>query len=327
MSLLLPFTQARGHRTPRRGPITWLVLHTTESDIPHLTDGTDPGAERTASYFQTNSSTSSHWVVDDDSAVQCVAAGDEAYTQAPWNPYALAVEQEGRAAFTEADWLGPHAGILDQTAKIAAAAYTSFAIPLRYLDRATLTAALADNPDPRSWPKGVTTHVELNNVARNLGLAWVKANTPSIPSSYTQAQFFDLTSHTDPGTNFPMNEVLARARRILDPEPPIQPTPDPITFPEGDDSMLMIHVPVADDGRECYARFAGDIAKSPTGGLAIRDLVWIDGPTNAGLKRLGFEERRLPVGDLHGVALLGPLPEGDPVHDWKTSDFMRVIGS
>lgn len=337
MSLLLPFKAASGKHHPRRGPIVWLVLHTTESDIGPLGPG-DQGAERTAAYFQSSAAgTSSTWVVDDDSAIQCVALGDEPWTQAPWNPFSVSIEQEGRAAFTRADWLGAHSGMLDQAANIIASCYTALNIPLRYLTGAEIAASLLLEPDdPNRWPKGVTTHVELNAAARALGLDWCKRYTAgSLSSSYTQSSFIgELTSHTDPGMGYPIDEVLARARRLLDPTIPVTPPTEPITFPEGEDSMLMIHVPVAADGRECYARFSGEISKSPTGGLAIRDVVWIDGYTNDTLKNLGFQERRLAVADLRGVALLGPYPtknpDGspmDPIHDWKPSDFMRVIGA
>jgi hypothetical protein len=224
--MLLMFTQAHGRHSPRRGPITWLVLHTTESDIGPAGAG-DQGAERTAAWMAgATADTSSHYVVDDDSTIQCVALTDEAWTQAPWNPFSVSIEQEGRAAFTRDDWLGPHSGMLDQTAKILADCYTQLGIPLRYLASTDLVAGLKAGV----WPKGVTSHVELNTAARTLGLDWCKANTlGSLGGGYTQAQFFALTSHTDPGTNYPIDEVLARARRILDP------TPTPI--PDQEDDM------------------------------------------------------------------------------------------
>jgi hypothetical protein len=282
--------------------VRWIVLHTTESDIDPAALP-DHGAERTAAYFQQITDVSSHYVVDDDSTVQCVSESDEAYTQAPWNRYAISIEQEGRAAFTRDAWLTTHNGLLNQTAALLADITTRCGIPLAWVSGDNIIAAAGQGP------AGVTTHVELNKAARKFGVGWARS-MGLVPGDYTAAQFFSLTSHTDPGSNYPIDVVLARAAALK----------------EGDD-MFVVHVPVVEDGTKCYARFAGPMYTTPTGGLVAGEVVWIDGPTYAAYQRLGVTERSLAVTDFKGVILLGRVPTGDPIHAWAPSDFAQVVGS
>jgi hypothetical protein len=297
----------------RRGDVKWIVLHTTESDIGPVGPG-DMGAENTAKYFQNpNLDVSSHFVVDDDSTVQCVKLVDEAFTNGPWNRWTITIEQEGRAAFD--NWTTVHNGLLEQTASLLANLYTEYNVPLKFVTGAEIANAILTG---QAWPKGVTTHIELNNAARTLGQDWAKS-AGLVGTAQTVQSWRNLISHTDPGVNYPTDEVIRRARAKLGVVPPSQ-------IDASEEGVFGIFAPVATDGRTCYARFSGTAYKSDTGGIAIRDIVWIDGPTYEGLKNLGFKENKIALTDLHGVALLGPMPVGDPIHTWVAGDFMRVIG-
>lgn len=340
--MLMLFRQAKGFRHPRRGAVVWVVLHTTESDIGPAGPG-DQGAESTANYFAGNSSTSSHYVTDDDSAVACVAEDAEAYTQAPWNRWAISIEQDARARFTREEWTTVHAGLLEQTAKVVADVCARYELPIRFVNAQQIATAAAAGAD---LPKGVTTHVELNRAARILGLAWGK-RLGLVGSDYSELDWFSLTSHTDPGDGYPADLVLARATAIANPDPDVEPTPVVIPSMEGDE-VYVVHEPYVIDPegdkqlpdgtrvRFTYAKFAGTMyaTESDPPQQVAGPVVWIDGPTDAAYRNMLVHRRPLPVTDLHGVVLLGPFPtknaDGspmDPVHPWERGDFMRVIGA
>lgn len=305
-----PLVQAAGFHQNRRGPITWIVLHTTESDIdPDRIP--DHGAEQTAAYFQGIHNVSSHYVVDDDSTVQCVQENDEAYTQAPWNPFSISIEQEGRALFDGVAWVNHHGGLLDQTAALVADLSVRRNIPLRFVASDDIVGSIKNLGV--IGPPGITTHIELNHASRALGADWF-ATRGLLPAGY--AQFTALTSHTDPGDAYPIDAVLDRARRRLG---PVQ----PISSPEG--KMLVLHAPVADNGQTAYARFLGEMVPAPNGNFVGMPCYWVQDPNLANVyKSWGIPERLIPVADFANVPLLGPVPHDDPVYDWSQFKFIRL---
>lgn len=217
-----PFVQSPNRRHPRRASVVWVTLHTTESDIG---GSPDRGAENTASYF-TNSGidVSSHYVTDDDSTVQCVDEGDEAWTNAPWNPFSITIEQDGRAAWSRDYWLANHDGLLNQTAALVADICTRHSIPIRRVTPVEVAAAARGGG--LGMASGVITHVDLNTAARALGKSYFQG-LGYISSSYSDSSFFGLTSHTDCGAGYPIDVVLDRAAAHA----------SPTVAPEEDDTM------------------------------------------------------------------------------------------
>lgn len=176
----LPFVQAKGYTRGRPdGPPIWVVWHTMEA-------GEFSGrAESTAAYFANpgdGRQVSSHYTVDDNSVVQCVGLDDSAWTvgNRPGNNRGINWELAGFARQSRTEWLDAFGvAMFAQMAPIAAADMVRFAIPNRWCSIADLVARRP----------GLTTHNDLR-------LA------------------FGVTTHTDPGPNFPrdyLQQVLAAA--------------------------------------------------------------------------------------------------------------------
>jgi len=184
-----PFVRARGFTPASRGKddIDVIVLHTAE--IPETPDA----AERIARYFQTTSrEVSAHYCVDNNSIVQCVKEKDVAWTAPGNNWNGIQIEQSGFARQTKADWNDAHSkALLERTARLIAEISKRYAIPIVPLDAADL----------RADRRGVTTHVAVSR-------AWRRSN------------------HWDPGPNFPLGKVLARAKELRGSGPP-RPKPRP----------------------------------------------------------------------------------------------------
>ncbi len=176
----LPFVQAKGYTRGRPdGPPLWIVVHDMEASE------WSGRAESTAAYFANPSdgrSVSSHYTVDNDSVIQCVDEDDIAWTvgNRPGNYRGINWELSGFARQTRAEWLDPFGvAMFAQMAPIAAASMHRWGIPNRWCTVADL----------RSFHPGLTTHNDLR-VA------------------------FGVTTHTDPGPNFPfdyLQQVLAAA--------------------------------------------------------------------------------------------------------------------
>lgn len=170
----LPFIRAKGYTKGRPdGPPLWIVWHTMEVD--ELPDR----AENTAQYFADPSDgreVSSHWCVDNNSAVQSVNEQDVAWTvgNRPGNNRGVNFELAGRARQTRTQWLDAYGrGLFATAAPIVARSMTRWDIPNRWCSIADLEARRP----------GHTTHNDLR-VA------------------------FGGTTHTDPGGEFPRDHVL-----------------------------------------------------------------------------------------------------------------------
>ena len=170
----LPFVQAQGYTRGRAdGPPLWVVIHDMEA-------GEDSQrAESTAAYFADPSdgrSVSSHYCGDNDSVIQCVDLDDVAWTvgNRPGNYRGLNWEFSGFANQTRDQWLDPFGkAMLAQAAPLMRSDMARFHIPLH---RCTVSELLA-------FKSGFTTHNDLR-------LA------------------FGVTSHTDPGPNFPFDYLF-----------------------------------------------------------------------------------------------------------------------
>lgn len=305
-----PFVPATGFHRGRRGAIVWIVLHTTESDIDP-TRLPDRGAEQTAQYFAHQRGVSSHYVVDDDSIIQCVQESDESYTQAPWNAYCISVEQEARAGFSRDEWQSHHDGVLSNTAALIAELNVRRNIALRAVTGPDIVDHITTFGTP--GPTGVTTHYELNQASRALGMDWF-VGRGMLGSNY--GHWTALTSHYDPGAGFPIDVVLDRARALLG---------GPSTPTTQDGKMLVLHAPVRDDGAGCYARFFGEMIPAPNGNLVGMPMYWIEDSNLAEVyKSWGVPERPIKLNELGNVPLLGPVPHDDTLYDWSQFKFIRL---
>lgn len=180
----LPFVQAKGYTKGRPdGPPLWIVWHDMEAS-EH-----SGRAESTALYFANppdGRSVSSHYVVDNDSVVQCVRLADSAWTvgNRPGNNRGINWELSGFARQTCAEWLdGFGVAMFAQAAPIVAADMLRYGIPNRWC---TIDDLIARRP-------GHTTHNDLR-VA------------------------FNVTTHTDPGPGFPRDHVLKVVGKALAPQ-------------------------------------------------------------------------------------------------------------
>lgn len=170
----LPFVQAKFYGRGRPdGPPLWIVVHDMEASEY------SGRAESTAAYFANPGDgrvVSSHYCVDDDSVVQCVALADVAWTvgNRPGNNLGINWELAGFARQTRDEWLDPFGrAMFARMAPYVRADAARYGIPLRQCSIADLKA----------YRPGITSHNDLR-------LA------------------FAGTDHTDPGPAFPWDYFL-----------------------------------------------------------------------------------------------------------------------
>lgn len=126
--------------------------------------------------------TSAHYAVDPGTATHSVPEGHVAY-HAPPNGESIGIEHAGRAAFTATQWAA-HQDMLDLSVELCAGICARWGIPARFLTAADLKADSA--------AKGITTHAQVTAA-------------------------FGLSTHTDPGLNFPITEYVAAVAAKLTP--------------------------------------------------------------------------------------------------------------
>ena len=165
----LPFVEAAGYTNGRPdGPPLWLVIHTMEAQEASTT------AENTANYFANpgdGRQVSAHYCCDNNSIVQCVELADSAWTvgNTPGNHRGINFEFAGFAGQTPAQWGDAYStAMLERVAPYFRSDAARYNIPLRRCSVSDLEA----------FRPGVTSHNDLR-------LA------------------FGVTTHTDPGPNFP----------------------------------------------------------------------------------------------------------------------------
>lgn len=178
----LPFVQAQGYTRGRSdGPPLWIVWHTMEAGE------NSQRAESTAAYFADPSDgrqVSSHYCADNDSVVQCVDLDDIAWTvgNRPGNYRGINWELSGFANQTRQQWLDAFGqGMFHQVIPLVVADAIRFGIPHR---RCSINDLVAKKP-------GHTTHNDLRIA-------------------------FGVTTHTDPGPNFPFDYLLALLNGAVD---------------------------------------------------------------------------------------------------------------
>lgn len=175
----IPFVEARHYAKANRSAaqIKWIVVHSME--IPEK--GTT--AESCARMFATTSRpASAHYCVDNNSVVQCVRDKDIAYAARGGNSYGLHIEHAGFASQRKKDWLDEFSqDMLVVSAKLAAKKAARYGIPIRKLSV----------QDVRAGKRGFCGHIEITNA-------------------------FKLSTHWDPGPDFPMDAWLVMVKAEAD---------------------------------------------------------------------------------------------------------------
>lgn len=180
----IPYVPARD-QWPRgtTAPHIWIVLHSIESGEFERT------AESCAAYFQdprnadgSKRIASTQFVVDVDSTIRCADWNASVAGAVGANVDGWHIEQAGFAGQSEGEWNDTYSTrmVLGQTAPLVAALAVRDGIPLEFVDAAGL----------RQRRKGVTTHAECYKA-------------------------FGGDVRTDPGRYYPMDRMLAAARRLV----------------------------------------------------------------------------------------------------------------
>lgn len=180
---LPPITQipSPNKHVGRTRKVRVVVIHTMESPESATT------AEDVARnwFAKTAARSSAHYCVDSDSIVQCVSEADTAWAAPGANADGIQIELAGRAGQGAAGWVDPYSvAELDLAARLIAYICTRHSIPIRKLTREQLATG----------ERGIIGHVDASTVYR-------------------------LSDHTDPGPDFPWDQVIAKARSYAAPTP------------------------------------------------------------------------------------------------------------
>ena len=171
------FIQARNYTKGRSVPIDVLVIHTMEAPEKPET------AENVAKWFagSTAPQASAHYCIDDNSIVQCVKDKDVAWHAPGANSNGLGFEHAGRAAQSAADWSDDYSDtMLRLSAGLVAQKCTEYGIPAVWLREADLVAGR----------RGITGHAQVSRA-------------------------FKRSTHTDPGTSFPIERYLGYVKKAM----------------------------------------------------------------------------------------------------------------
>ncbi len=176
---LITFVQARDYGWAERTTIDVITLHSAETGEFHSS------AEAVAAYFKLGppKPASAHFVVDDDSIVQCVKEAHIAFHAPGVNTRSLGIEQAGYAKQTRDEWLDPYGQrMLRLVSKLVAAKCRQYDVPLVWLTPADLVAG----------KRGLCEH-------RDVTVAYPKEGH----------------GHTDCGPSYPKDVVLQWAQEAM----------------------------------------------------------------------------------------------------------------
>lgn len=163
------FNQAKWFTATNGRRIDGIVVHTME----YPEKGT--AAEDIANFFHVGSKkASAHYTIDHDSEVQCVLDRDVAYHAPGVNHNFLGFEHSGYARQTPAEWQDSASqGVLKRSGALAGLKCLQYDIPIIWLSPNEL-----------------------------------QANRRGITSHWNVTQAFRKSTHTDPGTSFPVEQYL-----------------------------------------------------------------------------------------------------------------------
>lgn len=168
------FVQARDYGWAERTALDVIVFHSAEVGEFHSS------AEAVAAYFKAPVKPSSaHYIVDDDTIVQCVHDKDVAFHAPGVNTRSLGIEQAGYAKQTREEWLDPYGQrMLRLVAKLAAARAKQYNIPLVWLTSSDLLAGKRGFCQHRdvtiAYPKVGAGHTDCGpSYPKDLLLKWI----------------------------------------------------------------------------------------------------------------------------------------------------------
>ena len=188
------FIEAANYTKANRSKVDFIVIH--DEEFPEQPDS----AERVANFFHnqpknkisdssvnnpivSSGGSSAHYVVDNNSVVQCVKDEHVAWDAPPntTKPH-IGVEHSGFATQTREQWLdGYGRDMLHISAKLVAKKCVKYNIPVRKINAADL----------RAGRRGICGHADVSAA-------------------------FGMTSHKDPGEHFPWNWYIERVKRAKD---------------------------------------------------------------------------------------------------------------
>jgi len=177
----ITFIQARNYTKGRSNPIDVLVIHTMEA--PEKPDT----AENVAKWFagSTAPQASAHYCIDNNSIVQSVKDTDVAWHAPGANHNGIGFEHAGFSAQRAADWSDAYSDqMLRLSAGLVAEKAREHGIPAVWLREADLLAGR----------RGITGHVQVSRA-------------------------FKKSTHTDPGTSFPIERYLGYVKEHLGSQP------------------------------------------------------------------------------------------------------------
>lgn len=177
--------RARHHSGARSvDTIRYLVIHDGE------TTSTTTAAEGMGAWFANAASQgSAHYGVDNDSTQQYLPDSMIAWGAPPANQTGLHVECAGRASYARARWLDDLGPMLRRAGWLVAAKCRAYRVPLDVLDADRLRRS---GLTPARGHGGLVTH-------------------STVSKAYHQS------THTDPGSGFPMDVLLLWARHYSRP--------------------------------------------------------------------------------------------------------------
>jgi len=228
------FIQSPHYYRGRQRPLRLIVWHDME-----VVNGATAAENVARNFADPNGRKSSaHVCVDLDSEVECVKLQDTAWHAPGANADGCGIELAGYARQSAAEWASPASEATLRRAAVWVASKPELrVIPVRFLT----DAQLADRKTP-----GHTTHAQVSRV-------------------------FKLSTHTDPGPNFPAAHVLQLVSQALNPPappPPVQEDEDmkPIIFDAAGGQWVLYnggyhHLPTPRD-TEAWAR-GGAVSAGP----------------------------------------------------------------
>ena len=173
-----PFIEA-AHFTPAsRAAVDLVVLHSMESQEK-------PGTARSVALWFADPirspQASAHYCLDDREVVQCVREADIAWCAPGANRNGIHLEHAGRASQAANEWGDEFSmAMLHLSVELAASVCRAWAIPAKMVDAAGLLV----------HTRGITTHAEVSRA-------------------------FKMSSHWDPGPNFPLAWYVSRVAGLL----------------------------------------------------------------------------------------------------------------
>jgi len=197
--------------------IFWVAIHSAECSE---TKSAAEALQSYAAHMPPDRPASWHYAVDVDSTTQSVREKDTAWHAPPLNPYSIGIEQAGRAKQVESEWNDPYslAMIEGQLVPLVARICARHRILPRLvsddllregLDQAAKAGTdVAARDMVRKLYSGIVTHAQVSRV-------------------------FKKSTHTDPGTHFPLEEVVRQVVEKIDPTVLVAMGAIPATSPGG----------------------------------------------------------------------------------------------